>query len=142
MTGDRIVDVPTAARRDPQRATVRLLPIRLFPGVPLPGEPVMLRMAGTFRPVPGMIHFVHWQDGIVAVEPDFQLIRQANPFPTCNAPTGPPSTPPTRSTHPGTRSLAHPTDPVTDMPGPPPARPTYLTPSIQSTLHHAPSTTD
>lgn len=79
MTGIRIVDVPTAARRDPQRATVRLLPLHLFDGLPLPGEPVRLRMAGTFRPVPGMIHFVHYGDGIVAVEPDFQLIRQAQP---------------------------------------------------------------
>lgn len=76
MTGIRIVDVPTAARRDPQRATVRLLPLSLFPGLPLPGEPVGLRMAGTFRPVPGFIHFIHWRDGVVAVEPDFQIIRR------------------------------------------------------------------
>lgn len=72
----RVVDVPTAALRDPQRRTVRLLPLAAFPGFPLPGEPVQLRMAGTFRPVPGMIHFVHWHDGIVAVEPDYQTIRQ------------------------------------------------------------------
>lgn len=76
MTGGRTVDVPTAARRDPQRATVRLLPLDLFDGMPLPGEPVQLRMAGTFRSVPGTIHFVHWQDGVVAVEPDFQIIRR------------------------------------------------------------------
>lgn len=79
MTGIRIVDVPTAARRDPQRATVRLLPLYLFPGLPLPGEPVSLRMAGTFQPVPGTIHWVHYGDGIVAVEPDHQFIRQARP---------------------------------------------------------------
>ena len=82
MIGIRIVDVPTAARRDPQRATVRYLPLSAFDGMPLPGEPVELRMAGAFRPVPGMIHFVHWGDGIVAVEPDFQLVhgRQASPM--------------------------------------------------------------
>lgn len=75
MTGIRIVDVPTAARRDPQRATVRLLSLHLFPGVPLPGEPVRLRMAGTLQLIPGMIHFIHWRDGVVAVEPDFQLLH-------------------------------------------------------------------
>lgn len=76
MTKLRLVDVPTTALRDPQRRTVRLLPLAAFTGIPLPGEAVALRMAGTFRPVPGMIHFVHWQDGIVAVEPDFQSVRQ------------------------------------------------------------------
>lgn len=75
MTGIRIVDVPTAARRDPQRATMRLLSLNRFEGLPWPGEPVLLRMAGTLRPVPGFIHFVHYGDGTVGVEPDFQTIR-------------------------------------------------------------------
>lgn len=80
MTGIRVVNVPTAAPRDRHRRTVRILPASAFEGMPVPGEPVSLRMAGTLRPVPGYIHYVHWDDGIVAVEPDFQLLRQTSTF--------------------------------------------------------------
>jgi hypothetical protein len=75
MTGLRIVDVPTTAPRDPQRATVRYLRLDTFRGLPIPGEPVELRMPHTRRTIPGVIHFVHWFDGVVAVEPDMQTIH-------------------------------------------------------------------
>jgi hypothetical protein len=75
MSGLRIVDVPTAAPRDPQRATVRYLPLAAFRGLPVPGEPVELRMPHTRQTIPGSIYFVHWLDGVVAVEPDHQTIH-------------------------------------------------------------------
>lgn len=65
-----VVPVPTGAPRDRHRASIRLLPLRSFPGVPIPGELVELRMAGTRRTIPGVVSYFHTGDGIVGVEPE------------------------------------------------------------------------
>ncbi len=69
------VEIRTADRRDRQRHTLRLIPLDRFHGMPIPGEPVLMRHAGVFQPVPAVVHFVHYGDGLAGVEPDFQSIR-------------------------------------------------------------------
>ena len=70
----KVVDIPTAAPRDRQRKTMRLLTFAQFPGVAVPGELIELRLPGTTRTIPGVVSYYNGRDGIVGVEPDHQTI--------------------------------------------------------------------
>jgi hypothetical protein len=67
--------IRTRTPRDRHTPTIRLIPFRSFPGMPLPGMPVDLHTPGVTRPVPGYVHSFDADAGIVRVEPDFQIIR-------------------------------------------------------------------
>lgn len=71
------ISIRTADLRDRDRFTVRIVPLRRFERLPVPGEPVQLRMPGTLRTIPGHVHFVHYGDETVGVEPDFQSLLAA-----------------------------------------------------------------
>jgi hypothetical protein len=70
----KTVQVRTADPRDRHRATIRLMSLDRFPGMPIPGELVNLQMPGTTQTIPGVVAYLHTGDGVVGVEPDFQTI--------------------------------------------------------------------
>lgn len=70
----RTVHVKTRDLRDRFRKTMRLIPLDRFPGMPMPGELVDMMLPHALAPIPGVVHYIHYGDGIVGVEPDFQTI--------------------------------------------------------------------
>jgi len=75
----RTVHVKTCDPRDRYRNTMRLLPLDRFPGIPMPGELVDMVLPHALSPIPGVIHYIHFGDGIVGVEPDYQTILSRRP---------------------------------------------------------------
>lgn len=72
------VVIRAATPRDRHTPTIRIIPMRKFPGVPTPGMPVNLHHPGVTRPVPGFVHSFDADAGVVRVSPDFQSIRSTD----------------------------------------------------------------
>lgn len=75
------VTILTATPRDRFTPTIRLIPFRSFPGIPIPGMAVDMVTPGYLRPVPGYVHSFDADAGIVRVAPDFQVLMSAPPTP-------------------------------------------------------------
>ena len=69
------VVIRTATPRDRHTPTIRIVPMRKFPGVPVPGSPVLLHTPGVTIPIPGYVHSFDAGARTVSVAPDFQSIR-------------------------------------------------------------------
>lgn len=69
------VVIRTATPRDRHTPTIRIIPMRKFPGMPVPGMGVDLHHVGVTIPVPGFVHSFDADAGVVRVAPDFQLIN-------------------------------------------------------------------
>ena len=69
------VVIRTATPRDRHTPTIRIVPMHKFPGVPVPGSPVLLHTPGVTVPVPGYVHSFDAGARTVSVAPDFQSIR-------------------------------------------------------------------
>jgi hypothetical protein len=66
----RVVTVPNHAPHDLHRHSARVLTFREFPGRPVPGESIALRLDGGARTVPGFVYCVNDRDDIVIVDED------------------------------------------------------------------------